>query len=320
MCWRGAQTCDKVCREVRQQHHHSDSGQGSYGKAFAIGIGLNVIFVVVEVLFGFFADSLALLADAGHNTSDILSLLLAWGAARLARVERSERRTYGLRRTTILASLINAVILLVAIGAIAREAVKRFGADVSVDGVTIMIVAGIGVIINTATALLFVRGRHEDLNIRGAFMHMAADAAVSLGVVVAGLGIHFTGLLWIDPVVSLAIVAVIGIGTWGLLRDSVNLALDAVPAGIHPDEIRRYLSLQPGVSAVHDLHIWAMSTTETALTAHLVRPDAGPDDEFLARIGRDLRERYRIHHVTIQVERGDADIEWRSAQYDHDHT
>jgi cobalt-zinc-cadmium efflux system protein len=291
------------------EHGHTHAPR-HFDRAFGIGIGLNVLFVVAEVIFGVIAGSLALLADAGHNLSDILSLFLAWGAGRLARRAPTKRRTYGMRRTTILASLLNAIILLIAVGAIAWEAVRRFAETPEVSGPVVMIVAGIGVLINGVTALLFFGGRKHDLNIKGAFLHMAADAAVSLGVVVAGLIIHLTGAAWIDPVVSLVIVVVIGVGTWGLLRDSFNLALDAVPEHIDPADVRAYLEALPEVSSVHDLHIWAMSTTEVALTAHLVRPEASIDDPFLARVSHELYDRFGIEHVTIQVEHGRTDVQW----------
>ena len=285
-------------------HHHHDA-PASYDRAFALGIGLNLAYVAAETVAGLVAGSLALLADAGHNLSDVLGLALAWGAAWLARRQPTERRTYGLRRSSILAALANAMLLLVAIGAIAWEAVKRLQEPEPVATGIVLLVAFIGVLINGGTALLFMRGRENDLNIRGAFLHMAADAGITLGVMLAALVIGWTGWLWLDPVTSLAIAVVILVGTWGLLRDSVDLALDAVPRGIDPAEVRAFLQAQPGVAEVHDLHIWAMSTTETALTAHLVLPDALPDDGFLARMRHDLEHRFRIGHATIQVERGD---------------
>ena len=240
-------------------HDHSHA-PANYNKAFAIGIGLNVIYIIIEVIVGLTINSVALLADAGHNLSDVVSLLLAWGASYLTTLPPSKRRTYGLRKSSVLASLTNAIILLIAIGATAWEAVRRFSHPQAIPGGTVMWVAGVGVVVNTATALLFMKGRKGDINIKGAYLHMAADAGVSVGVVLAGLAISLTGVLWIDPLVSLLIVLVIAIGTWGLLRDSVNLAMDAVPAGIDPAAVRRYLGEQPGVTEVHDLHIWAMST------------------------------------------------------------
>lgn len=298
-----------MAHDHSHHHHRHDHGHShghapaNYNRAFAIGVALNLTYILVEVGAGFAVNSMALLADAGHNTSDVLSLLLAWGASYLTTRPASKRRTYGLRKSSILASLTNAVVLLLAIGAIAWEAVQRFAHPQPVAGGTVMWVAGIGVIINTATAMLFMKGQHEDINLKGAYLHMAADAGVSAGVVLAGLAIKLTGAVWIDPLVSLIIVAVIAIGTWGLLRDSFDLAMDAVPAGIDPDEVRSYLAAQPGVTEVHDLHIWAMSTTATALTAHLVKPQAGDDDDFLHHIAHDLHEKFRIAHPTLQLER-----------------
>ena len=289
-------------------HHHAPA---SFGRAFAVGTALNVGFVAVEAVFGLRVHSMALLADAGHNLSDVFGLLLAWGGAVLARRRPTARHTYGLRSTTILATLVNAVILLVAIGAIGWEAVRRFGHPEPVAGGTVAWVAGMGIAVNGITAWLFAAGRRGDLNVRGAYLHMAADAAVSAGVVVAGLAIAATGWLWLDPAISLVLVAVIGAGTWGLLRDSVNLALDAVPAHIDPDVVRAYFAELPGVREVHDLHIWAMSTTDVALTAHLIRPlddslgtVVAEEDTLLVRVGRELRERFGIAHPTVQIERG----------------
>ncbi len=286
-------------RSGGHSHHH---GPVDHNAAFAIGVTLNLLFVVTEAVFGVFAHSLALLADAGHNLSDVFGLLLAWGASYLSRRLPTVRRTYGLRRSSILAALFNALFLLIAIGGIAWEAVRRFGDPQPVQGGTVMWVAGVGIVINTATALLFMSGRKSDLNIRGAFLHMAADAAVSAGVVVAGLVMLATGWLWLDPVVSLVIAAVIFAGTWGLLRDSVNLALDAVPEGIDVPQVRRYLESLPNVVAVHDLHIWGMSTTETALTAHLVMREAVINDDLLRRAAAELREKFGIEHATLQLE------------------
>jgi len=288
-------------------HHHAHGRHtpASYDRAFAIGIALNLAYVAVEAAFGLVADSLALLADAGHNLSDVLGLALAWGAAWLARREPTPRRTYGLRRSSILAALANAMLLLVAIGAIAWEAVHRLQAPEPIATGIVFWVAAVGVLVNGGTALLFMRGRADDLNIRGAFLHMAADAGITVGVMAAALLIAGTGWLWLDPAVSLAIAGVILAGTWGLLRDSVDLALDAVPRGIDPGAVATYLAAQPGVTEVHDLHIWAMSTTETALTAHLVRPGGSPDDGLLACVRDELRARFAIQHATIQVETGD---------------
>ena len=286
-------------------HSHS-SGHGhapkDFGLAFAVGVTLNMGFVVVEAVFGFLSNSMALLADAGHNFSDVLGLLIAWGATILARRKPGGRYSYGLRSSSIVAALINALFLVVAISIIAYEAVRRFADPAPVAGYTVIIVAAIGIVINTVTALMFMRGSKGDINIRGAFLHMAADAAVSAGVVVAGFVILATGWSWIDPAVSLAIVAVIAVGTWGLLRDSVNLSLHAIPAGIDPEAVEGFLISTAGVSAIHDLHIWAMSTTETALTVHLVMPDGYPGDAFTAGLARELKSKFSIDHATMQIE------------------
>ena len=285
-------------------HSHGGHGTTSHGRAFAIGVALNLAFVAVEAIYGIRANSLALIADAGHNLSDVLGLVLAWGAAVLARRLPTARHTYGLRRSSILAALANAVLLLIAIGAIAWEAVRRFAQPAPVSAGVVMGVAAVGVAINTITALLFWSGRKKDLNIKGAFLHMAADAAVSAGVVLAGLALAMTGWLWLDPAISLMIVAIIFVGTWGLLRDSVNLAMDAVPEGIDQRAVHSYLASLPGLREVHDLHIWGMSTTEVALTAHLVKPDTTAEDEFLLATCRELHDRFGIDHATLQIERG----------------
>ncbi|HSG34240.1 MAG TPA: cation diffusion facilitator family transporter [Sphingomonadaceae bacterium] len=290
-------------------HSHSHvnphgRGPASHGRAFAIGVLLNSAFVVIEATFGFLSGSMALVADAGHNLSDVLALLIAWGANIMSSRPAPSRFTYGYKSSSILAALANAGLLLVAVGAIAIETLRRFVVPAEVEGMTMIVVAGIGVVINTATALLFLSGRKRDLNIRGAFLHMAADALVSVGVVVAGVLILVTGLRWIDPVTSLVIVAVIAWGTWGLLRDSVKLGLNAVPEGICEVEVRSYLEGLSGVSAVHDMHIWPMSTTETAFTAHLVIPGGHPGDAFLHDIAHELEHRFGIHHATVQVEVG----------------
>ncbi len=284
-------------------HNHSHTEQIDHSKAFIIGITLNLIYIIVEAFYGILINSMALLADAGHNFSDVLGLLLAWGAAYLAKTKATEKRTYGLRKATILAALGNAVILLIAVGAISIEAIRKFVSPEPVQGQTMMIVAGIGFIINGITALLFMRGRERDLNIKGAFLHMAADAGISLGVVIAGYVILLTGWLWIDPAISLVIVLVITIGTWDLLRDSFHLSMDAVPKEIDIKEVGNYLKGLPGVSEVHDLHIWAMSTTETALTAHLVIPEETKDDFFLKKVCSELHNRFGIEHSTIQIEK-----------------
>jgi cobalt-zinc-cadmium efflux system protein len=286
-------------------HHGHDHGVPSHHRAFAIGIALNLLYVVFETVFGLISGSLALLADAGHNLSDVLGLALAWGAAWLSRKQPTARRTYGYRRSSILAALANAMLLLVAVGAITWEALRRLQAPEPIDTGIVLWVAALGVVVNTGTALLFMRGRERDLNVHGAFLHMVADAAVTVGVIVAALLIAGTGWLWLDPAISLVIGAVILVGTWGLLRDSVDLALDAVPRGIDPAAVEDFLAAQPGVCEVHDLHIWGMSTTETALTVHLVRPGAAPDDGFLAQLRRDLHERFAIDHATVQLEAGE---------------
>ena len=293
---------------LHHSHDHSACAEtpGSHSKAFAIGIALNLAYVIAEIVFGLLAHSLALVADAGHNVSDVLSLLLAWGASEFSLRKPSKRYTYGLRSSSILASLANAIILLIAIGAIGWEAVHRFNQPQDIPGGTVMAVAAFGVFINAATALLFMRGRQNDLNIKGAFLHMAADAGVSLGVVLAGLAITLTGLHWIDPAMSLLIVAVIAIGTWGLLRESVRLALHAVPQGIDLEKVENYLRSLPNVRAVHDLHVWPMSTTQTALTAHLEMPAGNGGDRFLHEICDHLHEQFGIQHSTIQIEQNAA--------------
>jgi cobalt-zinc-cadmium efflux system protein len=280
-------------------HHHAPA---SFGRAFAIGIALNTAFVIIEGAYGLISGSMALVADAGHNLSDVLGLLIAWGATILSARGSSARFTYGLKSSSILAALINAALLLIAIGAIALETVQRFQAPEPINTGTMMIVAGIGIAINTFTALLFMRGRKDDLNIRGAFLHMAADALVSVGVVVAALLIGATGFLWIDPLTSLIIVVIIAIGTWGLLKDAVKMSLLAVPENVDHGQVEAYLLGAAGVANVHDLHIWPLSTSETALTAHLLMPDGHPGNGFLIRLAADMKARFRINHVTIQIE------------------
>jgi cobalt-zinc-cadmium efflux system protein len=282
-------------------HHHVPA---SFDRAFAIGVGLNVAFVIAEALAGIRYNSLALTADAGHNLGDVLGLVLAWAGMVLARRGPTPRRTYGLRRFSILAAIANAGILLIAVGAIVVEALDRLRHPEPIAGGVVSAVAALGIVINLGTAIAFMRGRQDDLNIRGAFLHMLGDAAASAGVLVAGLLIRATGLLWIDPVVSLLLVALITWSTWGLARDSVNLALDAVPAGIDPHAVESMLRDLDGVVEVHDLHIWGMSTTDVALTAHLIRPCHGNEDALLAVATRELRERFGIAHATLQVEQG----------------
>jgi cobalt-zinc-cadmium efflux system protein len=289
-------------RDHGHDGHGHDHAPTSFGRAFAIGVGLNTAFVAIEAGYGIASGSMALVADAGHNLGDVLGLLVAWGASVLVARPPSERFTYGLKSSSILAALINAALLWIALGAILIETLRRLADPQPVPGGTVMAVAAVGIVINTVTALLFMRGRKGDLNVRGAFLHMAADAAVSAGVVVAGLAIAKTGAAWIDPVTSLAIVAIIGWGSWGQLRDSVKLGLLGVPEGIEPPEVRAWLAALPGVTAVHDLHIWPMSTTETAFTAHLVMPAGHPGDVFLHNVAHELEHRFGIGHPTIQVE------------------
>jgi cobalt-zinc-cadmium efflux system protein len=304
-------------RRTNMNHaHHHHHGPVAGGRAFAIGIGLNVAFVVVEATIGVAWGSLALVADAGHNLSDVLGLALAWGASVLGARPPSVRYTYGLRRSTILAALGNAVLLLVAVGGIGWEAIRRLSEPVAPSGVAIIVVAAIGVVINFATALLFLQGKDRDLNIRGAYLHMLADAGVSVGVVVAGVVIRLTQWSWVDPAVSLAIVVLITVGTWNLLRQSLALALDAVPEQIEPVDVREFLAQLNGVSEVHDLHIWALSTTETALTVHLVRPGCPLDDDWLAAVADQLHDRFGIEHATIQLESGSGSQSCRLAPDD----
>lgn len=282
-------------------HAHSHAPQ-DFGRAFVIGVGLNAAFLTAEAVFGFIANSTALIADAGHNLSDVLGLVVAWVAVVLARRAPTPRLTYGLRNASILAALINAILLLLAAGAIALEAVQRLANPEPVKSVTVIVVAAIGILINGFTAWLFMSGRDTDLNIRGAYLHMVADALVSVGVVIGGAIILFTGALWIDPLISLVIVAVIVWSTWGLLRESTAMSLAAVPARIDPAKVRAYLGERPGVAALHDLHIWPISTTETALTAHLVMPGGHPGDAFLSAIADELKHRFGIGHVTVQID------------------
>jgi cobalt-zinc-cadmium efflux system protein len=288
-------------------HAHGDSHAPSHHRAFAIGITLNLVFVGVEAAAGIAGGSLSLLADAGHNLGDVGTLLLAWGASLLAGARPTERRTYGLRRATILAALASAVLLVIALLGIAWEAVARLGQPAPVASVTVMLVAGVGIVVNAATALLFVRGSRHDLNLRGAFLHMAADAGVSLAVLGGGLAMWWTGWTLVDPVLSLVIVVVVLVTTGSLGRDSFNLAVDAVPRAIDPGHVRQYLLTRPGVADVHDLHIWGLSTTQCALTAHLVIPEGAASDDFLHRVSGELERRFGIGHATLQIERGDAD-------------
>jgi len=283
-------------------HHHAPA---SFGRAFAIGIVLNSAFVIIEATYGMLSGSMALVADAGHNLSDVLNLAIAWGASILAARPPSARFTYGYKSSSILAALFNAALLLVALGAILVETIRRLIEPAPVAAGLVMIVAAIGIAINTVTALLFLRGRDSDINIRGAYMHMAADAAVSAGVVAAGFLIAVTGAWWIDPVTSLVIVGIIAAGTWGLLKDAVKMGLHGVPAAVDEHKVEHYLAALPGVSAVHDLHIWPMSTTETAMTAHLVIPAGHPGDAFLNDLADTLAHDFAICHSTVQVETAD---------------
>lgn len=281
--------------------HDHEHAPASFDAAFGIGIGLNLAFVAVEAFYGWRIGSLALLADAGHNLSDVIGLVLAWGGALAGRLRPDARHTYGWKRASILAAFVNALLLLVAMGSLAWEAAHRLRSPEPIEGVTIMLVAGIGIVVNTATAMLFIRGREADLNIRGAFLHMAADALVSAGVVVAGGLVLAFGWNWLDPVVSLVIAAVIVVGTWSLFRQSLHLLFDGVPESVDLHAVQALLETLPGVARVHDLHVWAMGTTEVALTAHLVRPQGGGDDAFLRHATERLHERFGIDHVTLQV-------------------
>jgi len=281
----------------QHKHHATD-----YNRAFAIGITLNIAFVIIEICYGVWAESLALIADAAHNLSDVFSLLLALGASLLAKKAATETRTYGWRKATVMASLISAIVLLITLGGIIWEAVGRFVNPAPVEGLTIIVVAAIGVIINTLTALLFIKGQKDDLNIKAAFLHMAADAGVSLGVVVAGIFILFKGWHWIDPAISLVIVAMILVVTWELLKQSLNYAMDAVPDGIDTHELTQYFKSFDTVIDIHDLHVWPMSTTEVALTVHLVVKETTLNDKFLCTLQQHLHDHFSIEHSTIQIE------------------
>ncbi len=287
---------------AHHEHHHAPR---SFGRAFVVGIIFNALFVGLEATFGLLSGSLALLADAGHNASDVLSLFVAWGATLLARRPPSGRYTYGFLRSPILASLFNALLLLVAMGGIVWEAVGRIGQPAELSGGTVFWVAAVGLVVNTGTALLFASGK-DDLNIRGAYLHLLADAGVTLGVMVAGLLILFTGVAWLDPALSLAIAGVVLWSTWGLMRGALEFSLDAAPETIDLEGVRRYLSALPGVRSVHDLHVWPLSTTQTALTAHLVIPQGVSEpDRLLRQACTELHDRYGIEHATLQLETGD---------------
>ena len=284
-------------------HNHNHSHKiTNYNKAFGLGIILNTVYIIVEAGYGIVINSMALIADAGHNLSDVLGLILAWSASYLAQSAATKTKTYGMRKSTILAALINGIILMIAVGAITIEAVRKIITPEPVEGTSMMIVAGIGVAVNTFTALLFLKGRDKDLNIKGAFLHMAADAGVSFGVVAGGLIISTTGWNMIDPIISLVIAAVITIGTWGLLKDSFYLSMDAVPKGIDYNDVKKFLTSLDGVNQVHDLHIWGLSTTETALTAHLVMPSLQNNDKFISETSMALKDKFDIDHTTFQIE------------------
>jgi cobalt-zinc-cadmium efflux system protein len=293
---------------MEYNHSHDHSHTPNYNRAFAVGVGLNIIFVAVEVFYGLMANSSALLADAGHNASDVLSLVFAWFAIWLATKKPKGRYTYGFKKTTILISVLNAFLLFGAVIAIGWDAVDKFNNPEPVGGVQVMIVAGIGVVINTITALMFIKGQKDDLNIRGAFLHMAADAAVSLGVLFSGLLIVKTGLQWIDPVMSFIIIFVILWGTWKLFVESIRLALDAVPGNINLEEVKETILKLGGINGIHDLHIWALSTTENALSAHVVAPVSNPD-QLIKDVQKILSTNHNIQHVTIQIENEDLQLD-----------
>lgn len=292
---------------MSHSHSHQHHFQ-SHNQAFALGVGLNIGFVVVEATYGWLANSLALIADAGHNLSDVLGLLLAWGASYLATQKPSRTRTYGLRRSTIMASATSTLLLLLALGGICWEAFERLLNPTATQGLTVIVVATIGVAINTATAMLFMKDRKKDLNIRAAYLHMAADAGISAGVVVAGGIILLTGWNWLDPIISLLIVIVIFFGSWGLLKDSLSLSIDAVPDNIHLPDVERYFKSLKWVSGIHDLHIWALSTTESALTVHLVTDQTCENNKHLLEIQHHLHDEFDIEHSTIQIEQKDENF------------
>jgi cobalt-zinc-cadmium efflux system protein len=299
-------------------HHHHHAPKAGQGRTFAIAVGLNLLIVVVQAVYGFLAHSTALLADAGHNLSDVLGLLLAWGAVWLGSRKPSERYTFGLGSSSILASLANAALLLFACGAIVLEAVQRLLNPAPVAGLDVFIVATLGMVVNGFSAWLFMRGGKEDLNVRGAFLHMAGDAGISAAVAISGLVILFTGASWIDPAMSIVVVGVIVVSTWALGRDAMRLAMAAVPASVDKPGIEQYLAALPGVTDVHDLHVWALSTTENAMTAHLVMPEGHPGDVFVDGIVRTLRRDHAMHHATLQVEMGTT--EHRCALGERAHT
>ena len=283
-------------------NNHSHTSELNFNKAFAWGITLNVVYILIEAFYGLMIHSMSLIADAGHNLSDVFGLLLAWGAAYLSRSSATSKRTYGFRKSTILAAMFNSILLLIVVGGISIEAFRKFMYPQPTEGKAMMLVAGIGVVVNALTAIFFFKGKENDLNIKSAFLHMAADAGVSLGVVLAGLIIIFTGWIWIDPLISIFILVVITIGTWGVLRKSLLLSMDAVPEHIDTEDVRNYLQNLPGVTDAHHIHIWAMSTTEYALTAHLNIPALDSNDNFLAETAEALNNKFGISHITIQIE------------------
>lgn len=289
---------------MAHQHEHVASDFSNKTRAFKLGVGLNLAFIIIEAIAGFSVSSLALLADAGHNLSDVLGLLISWLALWLSQKQATKQRTYGYKSSSILAALANAVILLIAVGGIAVEAIRRLAHPEPVSGWTVIIVAAVGIIINGLTAWLFVKDQKGDLNIRGAFLHMAADAGVSLGVVIAGFIALATGWEWVDPIVSLLIAVVILAGTWDLLHKSINLALNAVPEGIDIDKIKQAIMADSTVMSIHDLHVWGMSTTEVAMTVHIVRTTLAYNNEFIAKMNRQLNDEFHICHLTIQTELG----------------
>lgn len=298
-------------------HHHAGHGHAHHvhNRAFLFGILLNITFVLIEAFFGWRAHSLALLADAGHNLSDVLGLVLAWAGMWIATFRPDERHTYGWQRASIMAALINALILLAAMGSMAWEAVHRFSNPAPIQGMTVILVAAAGVIVNGATAWLFMSGGHADLNVRGAFLHMAGDALVSLGVVIAGVLYLWQGWAWLDPLMSIVIALLVVLGTWNMLSQSLHLAFDGVPAGVDLAAVRDCLAGFKGVAEVHDLHVWAISASETALTVHLVMPDGHPGDAFFVDVSETLHDRFDIEHATIQIEIGDTGIPCRLATH-----
>ena len=297
---------EEMAHDHGSDHHHHHHAPADFGRAFMAGIILNSGFIILEVIFGIFSGSLALLADAGHNVADVLGLVLAWVASEMAKKAATKRRTYGWRRSTVVASLFNALLLLIGVGGIAWEAIMRIKDPTPVQGGTVIWVAALGILVNGVSALFFLSGRKNDLNVRGAFLHMAADAAVSAGVMIAGAVIMFTDWRWLDSVVSLAVAFFILLSTWELFRDSLNLSLDAVPESVDPDAVRNYLTNIPGIAEAHHIHIWPLSTTDVALTAHLVKKEPTLDNALLDRIRDELHHDYGISHSTIQFEAMDG--------------